>query len=68
LDNLFFDLEHTTDNFKVQAEGVKVRIVNELVNVYKQINYEISERKEKIDHFETKLEKIIEEDVKRRLE
>ena len=26
IDNFFFDLEHTTDNFKVQAERVKITI------------------------------------------
>ena len=68
IDNLFFDLEHTTDNFKVQAERVKIDVTEELITCYKNINYEIPDRKNRIDKFTAILLKLIDEDIKKRLE
>lgn len=68
IDNLFFDLEHTTDNFKVQAERVKITVTEELLNCYKNINYEIPDRKNRIDKFTAILLKLIDDDIKKRVE
>lgn len=61
-------MEHTTDNFKVQAERVKIAVTEELITCYKNINYEIPDRKTRIDKFTAILLKLIDDDINKRLE
>lgn len=68
INNLFFDIDHPTENFKSLAEKVKLEHVGKLAIFYRSLNYDIPERKERIDGFTARLEKRIGEDVTKRLE
>jgi hypothetical protein len=49
------------------AERVKLDHIQKLVAFYRSLNYEIPERKERIDSFTQRLDKRISEDVTKRL-
>jgi hypothetical protein len=67
IDNLFFDLSHPTENFKHLAARVKLEHVGRLAIFYRSLNYDIPERKQRIDAFTSRLEGRIGEDVTKRL-
>ncbi len=70
IENIFFDINDSrpSENFKQLAERVKLQHVDKLAALYKSLNYDIPQRKERIDTFSSRLEKRITDEVAKRLE